>query len=98
MFDADRNGTISAPEFAGLWGYLQKWRASFAAFDADRSGTISHPELSQILATMGYRLSPEMTNMIVMSYDTDRSGSIGFDEYILVNCELQVRIEYLVDS
>ena len=90
MFDADRSGTIDAREFAGLWNYLQQWRASFAAFDRDGSGTISHPELTQILGGMGYRFSPDILNIMIQTYDSDKTGNIGFDEYILLNCELQV--------
>lgn len=84
MFDNDRSGSISYPEFEKLMQYLVSWKQAFMAYDRDRSGTIAMSELNAALTSMGYRLDAVTFKRLVDTYDTDKSGSLKFDEYIQV--------------
>mmetsp|Transcript_15357 Transcript_15357/g.49024 ORF Transcript_15357/g.49024 Transcript_15357/m.49024 type:complete len:173 (-) Transcript_15357:111-629(-) len=90
MFDRAGKGVISFDEFVQLWGYLQQWRGSFASFDSDRSNTIGRDEMFRALQAMGYRFSPQFFDILFYAYDTDRSGSLSFDEFISICAELHI--------
>jgi len=68
IFDTDRSGTIGFNEFAGLWKYIMDWQRVFLHFDRDRSGTIDGQELQSALGQFGYRLSPQLLNMLQRKY------------------------------
>jgi len=55
-------------EFAGLWKYITDWQGVFRHFDRDRSGSIDGGELASALASFGYRLNPEILNLIEWKY------------------------------
>ena len=90
MFDADRNGTISAPEFAKLWGYVNKWKATFDRLDASRDGTMDTAELKGALESIQYRFSPAFYPTLLQTYDRDRSGKMEFDEFLQLMCDLEI--------
>lgn len=89
MFDRDRNGTISYPEFVQLWKYITDWLNCFKGYDRDNSGSISQHELQAALSTMGYRLSDQFYQMLIMKYDRDKKGAILFDDFIQCCITLQ---------
>jgi len=70
MFDTDRSGTIDFREFAGLWKYIQEWQKVFRHFDEDFSGTIDRDELAKALSRFGYRLSPQLLDMLQSKFET----------------------------
>lgn len=47
MFDRDKSGTITLPEFGDLFNYINQWKALFESIDRDRSGFIEQGELQQ---------------------------------------------------
>ncbi|KAH9962480.1 hypothetical protein BJV74DRAFT_880033 [Russula compacta] len=75
IFDADRSGTIGFNEFAGLWKYIKDWQGVFLHFDRDRSGTIDGNELQEALRQFGYRLSPQLLNLLQRKYDEKASAA-----------------------
>lgn len=59
---------------------LQKERVIFRLLDTDKSGTISVEELLATFGKMG--LCQERAAMVMRRYDIDRSGSLGFNEWV----------------
>ncbi|ORX72885.1 EF-hand [Linderina pennispora] len=107
MFDRDHSGTISFDEFVGLWRYIEEWKQCFRTFDRDNSGTIDRGELLQALNAFGFRVSPQIVDMLIRKYDiqgklshaavehtNNRRGAITFDNFIN-SC---VTIRSLTDS
>ncbi|OZJ06659.1 hypothetical protein BZG36_00453 [Bifiguratus adelaidae] len=88
MFDKDNTGTITFPEFAGLWKYIQDWKECFKVFDADNSGTINFQELKTALKTFGYNLSDQFIQLMLKKYDkqggrpTGGPQDITFDNFV----------------
>ncbi|KAI8325030.1 EF-hand [Martensiomyces pterosporus] len=82
MFDRDHSGTISFDEFVGLWRYIEEWRQCFRTFDRDNSGTIDRGELHQAFNAFGFRVSPQIVDMLVRKYDVQGRGAITFDNFI----------------
>ncbi|CAG8748345.1 5722_t:CDS:2, partial [Funneliformis mosseae] len=88
MFDTDNNGTITFPEFAGLWRYIEDWKKCFQTFDADGSGTINFAELKNALRTFGYNLSDNFINLLIKKYDkyggnkNAGKGDVTFDNFV----------------
>jgi Ca2+-binding EF-hand superfamily protein len=56
------------------------WQA-FSIFDTDNSGAISATELGQVLQSLGQSLNPTQLRDLIKEVDTDRSGSIEFEEF-----------------
>ncbi|KAK2159936.1 hypothetical protein LSH36_143g04042 [Paralvinella palmiformis] len=81
MFDRDYNG-IDLNEFHSLWNYLQQWRGIFAQFDRDSSGFIDANELHNAFNTLGYRLSPQFSQLIVRRYDLNTRSRLSLDNFI----------------
>jgi len=52
---------------------VQDWQGVFLHFDRDRSGTIDGQELQAALSQFGYRLSPQLLNLVQRKY-----GAIHF--------------------
>ena len=86
MATPSRSSTLL--RFCYLWDYLTKWKASFDGFDADKSGNINFKEAYTALGAFGYRLSEPIMQLMFYSYDADRTGVLGFDEFVQMNAEL----------
>jgi len=52
------------------------------------SGSISFNEAYKALSNFGYRLSEPIMQLMFYSYDADRTGALGFDEFVQMNSEL----------
>ncbi|XP_014842839.1 PREDICTED: peflin [Poecilia mexicana] len=90
MFDKTRSGRVDLFGFSALWDYIQQWRALFQQHDRDRSGSISGTELHQVLTLMGYKLSPQFSEMLVQRFG-GRGGAHGIqlDRFIQACTQLQ---------
>ena len=64
------------PEFAGLWKYISDWQNVFRHFDRDHSGSIDGQELADALSNFGYRLTPQLLQLIEQKYGTALSNSL----------------------
>lgn len=53
----------------------QDWQGVFLHFDRDRSGTIDGNELQEALRQFGYRLSPQLLNLLQRKYGADCFGA-----------------------
>ncbi|XP_002737487.1 programmed cell death protein 6-like [Saccoglossus kowalevskii] len=82
MFDRDHSGKIDIHEFAALWHYIQQWRGVYQQYDRDHSGRIDANELHNAFNTMGYRLSPQFSQLVVTKYDIQSRRTLKFDDFI----------------
>ena len=82
MFDKDGDGKINMQEFNELWKYIQQWRGVFDRYDRDRSGNIDQNELHTALNEMGYTVSPQFTQMMVVKFDRVGKRTLKFDDFI----------------
>ncbi|XP_069878021.1 grancalcin [Dipodomys merriami] len=92
MLDRDYTGKMGFSEFKELWAALNAWKQNFMAIDEDRSGTVEHHELSQAIAVMGYRLSPQTLHAIVKRYS--KNGRIFFDDYVACCVKLRALTDF----
>ncbi|KAM5279856.1 grancalcin [Ctenodactylus gundi] len=92
MLDRDYTGKMGFNEFKELWAALNAWKQNFMAVDQDRSGTVEHHELSQAIAVMGYRLSPQTLTAIVKRYS--KNGRIFFDDYVACCVKLRALTDF----
>ncbi|XP_028819941.1 peflin isoform X2 [Denticeps clupeoides] len=90
MFDKTKSGRMDLFGFSALWEFLQQWRALFQQFDRDRSGSISSNEMHQALSQMGYNLSPQFIQTLVVNYSTrGQPNAMQLDRFIQVCTQLQ---------
>ncbi|CAG5120398.1 unnamed protein product [Candidula unifasciata] len=82
MFDKDFSGTIDLYEFQALWHYIQQWKQTFDRYDINRSGSIEGPELQQAFMTMGYNVSPQFVQTIVIKFDHFGRRCLTLDNFI----------------
>ncbi|XP_013088705.1 peflin-like isoform X1 [Biomphalaria glabrata] len=82
MFDKDFSGTIDLYEFQALWHYIQQWRATFDSFDSNKSGSIESHELHQAYQRMGYNVSPQFIQTIVIKFDHYGRRALTLDNFI----------------
>ncbi|KAF8940659.1 hypothetical protein EDD21DRAFT_380847 [Dissophora ornata] len=99
MFDTDNSGLITFAEFAGLWKYIEDWRACFQAFDQDKSGYIDFNELKTAMHSFGYNLSDNFLHVIIKKYDKrgknpEGRGDVSFDNFV----QIAVTVKSLTDA
>ncbi|XP_051842217.1 grancalcin [Antechinus flavipes] len=92
MLDRDFTGKMGFNEFKELWAVLNAWKQNFMMIDQDRSGTVELHELSQVIAAMGYRLSPQTLTAIVKRYS--KNGRIFFDDYVACCVKLRALTDF----
>ncbi|XP_026069844.1 sorcin-like [Carassius auratus] len=91
MLDKDYSGKMGFNEFKELLGVLNGWKQNFVMVDRDGSGTVEPHEMSQSIANMGYRISPQALNAIIKRYS--RSEKIYFDDYVACFVKLRALTE-----
>jgi len=82
MFDRDQSGTINFNEFCNLWNYITQWKGAFERYDTDRSGSIEAHELHRVFSEMGYRVSPNFVQLIVIKFDIHARRALKLDDFI----------------
>ncbi|KAM9663908.1 grancalcin isoform 1-T1 [Trichechus inunguis] len=92
MLDRDYTGKMGFNEFKELWAALNAWKQNFMAVDQDHNGTVEPHELSQAIAAMGYRLSPQALTTIVKRYS--KNGRIFFDDYVACCVKLRALTDF----
>lgn len=90
MFDKHNRSSITFEDFGALWKYVTDWQACFRSFDRDNSGNIDFNELKSALTTFGYRLSDNLTSVMLRKFDRFGKGTILFDDFIQCCIILQV--------
>ena len=65
---------------------LQGW---FGSVDTDRSGQINAMELHRCLQMGGQTFDYNICRRLIQTFDRDRSGQIGFNEFISLHQYLQ---------
>lgn len=60
---------------------VQAMRVAFSMFDLDGDGQISVQEVQKTMISLGIKISLKEVKQIVKRVDTDRDGSISFDEF-----------------
>lgn len=88
MFDTDRSGTIDVYEFEKLFTYINSWLNCFKAYDRDQSGAIEEAELTQALAQMGFRFSPQFVQFLISVQGTNRT-EVSVDQFIVLCVKIQ---------
>jgi len=63
---------------------MQSIVSAFEFFDADRSGAIDSKEMHKAMKSLGFRLTIKEAEQIIKDLDSDGSGRIEFDEWVLV--------------
>ncbi|CAD7703082.1 unnamed protein product [Ostreobium quekettii] len=91
LYDTDGSGDIDFDEFVAivaddrlLKGRVTDYEEAFRAMDASGRGAIGMPELSRLLASLGQGMSEERIAATFRKYDVDASGTIEFDEFLLM--------------
>ncbi|NXA42371.1 PEF1 protein, partial [Eudromia elegans] len=90
LFDRSGSGRMDVYGFSALLRFIQQWRSLFQQYDRDQSGSISFEELQQALSQMGYRLSPQFSQLLLSRYaPRSASPSIQLDRFIHICLQLQ---------
>ena len=63
---------------------IEGLQEDFAAFDLDSGGSIDESEMYQCLQAMGVDIKPKKLRKMMKAVDTDGSGEIEFDEFVLL--------------
>lgn len=89
--DLNKDGFIDFDEFARVWWVREQQQLeadfetelelAFKVFDTDGSGVITREELREKLTTLGEKLSEEEVEELLAEADTDKSGTISFEEF-----------------
>ena len=61
---------------------IEAFRDVFHEFDRDGDETIDTNELGAVFAELGQVVPPEMIEEMILTVDTDQTGSIEFDEFL----------------
>jgi troponin C len=71
---------------------IDEFKQAFDIFDEDGGGDISTRELGKVMKLLGQDPSPDQLQQIITEVDADGSGTIDFDEF-LVMMVMQLREE-----
>ena len=64
---------------------LREFREIFNLVDTDHGGTIGTAELTNLMETLGIRITPEELTIMVSEIDENGDGEIDFDEFVQVH-------------
>eukprot|EP01065_Artemidia_motanka_P036647 TRINITY_DN445_c7_g1_i1.p1 TRINITY_DN445_c7_g1~~TRINITY_DN445_c7_g1_i1.p1 ORF type:complete len:170 (+),score=67.84 TRINITY_DN445_c7_g1_i1:107-616(+) len=90
LFDPDRSGQISFPEFCNLYQWIQAKQQSFAYFDRDRSGNLNKQECYQALQHAGFQMDQHSFEATYRVYDPDHNGTLSLTEFTGMAAYLQL--------
>mmetsp|Transcript_127551 Transcript_127551/g.271950 ORF Transcript_127551/g.271950 Transcript_127551/m.271950 type:complete len:453 (+) Transcript_127551:54-1412(+) len=68
---------------------VEKYRAWFEQADEDGTQTITRPELDGILRRNGHVLSKQQLTALLKDFDSDGSGDIDFEEFVVMMLRLR---------
>jgi len=88
--DQDGNGCISFNEFIYLMNKSvhedgdieEEIREAFRVFDREGHGFITSHDLSQVLTTLGDKLSEEESEELIKEADIDGDGNVNYEEFV----------------
>merc|ERR1712066_733403 len=63
---------------------IDEFKQAFDIFDEDGGGDISTRELGRVMKLLGQNPSPQQLQQIVLEVDQDGSGTIDFDEFLIM--------------
>jgi len=74
-------------QWCELMDYLANLKAIFLQVDADRSGAIEFVELRRAFQLSGVNLEAAIIAEVGQSFDSDKDGSLEFDEFVQMRLE-----------
>lgn len=88
--DQDGNGCITFNEFVALMtknvhddgDIEEEIREAFRVFDREGHGFITVPDLSQVLTSLGDKLSEDESNELIAEADIDVDGNVNYEEFV----------------
>ncbi|KAH7046517.1 hypothetical protein BKA57DRAFT_384270, partial [Linnemannia elongata] len=80
MFDTDKSGLTTFPEFARLRKCIEDRRTCFQAFDKDRSGFIDFNELKTAVTSFGNNL----LDPFLLCKHAAGTGDVSFDNFVQI--------------
>ncbi|KAK8789960.1 hypothetical protein WA158_006740 [Blastocystis sp. Blastoise] len=89
-YDFNHDNMINFQEFQQLISEVWQWKKTYDYFDSDHSGAIDENEFKTALRQVGYNFPDNVVHTIFNSSDSDRSGTMEFDEFIQIMCEIQL--------
>ncbi|CAO3564224.1 unnamed protein product [Mortierella alpina] len=63
---------------------VEEFQECFNTFDRNADGSINRRELHALLHTVGHKVNPEGFEVLLKEFDVDTSGTIDFQEFILL--------------
>merc|ERR1739845_183330 len=63
---------------------IDEFKQAFDIFDEDGGGDISTRELGRVMKLLGQNPTPQQLQQIVLEVDQDGSGTIDFDEFLIM--------------
>ena len=63
---------------------IAKYKEAFRSLDRDGNGSISIQELGTLLSSLGQAPTPAELEQIILEVDTDKSGNIEFEEFLVM--------------
>ncbi|GIQ90625.1 hypothetical protein KIPB_013486, partial [Kipferlia bialata] len=61
--------------------HIAQLQQRFAAVDTDRGGSIDVQELQRAFSAAGHVFPESTARRLLMMFDRDRTGTVGFDEF-----------------
>eukprot|EP00062_Callorhinchus_milii_P023154 gi/632981696/ref/XP_007907734.1/ PREDICTED: calpain-1 catalytic subunit-like [Callorhinchus milii] len=87
LLDFNKNHKLEVDEFAQLWERITQWWKIFTKYDMDHSGTLDGFEMRYALASAGFHLNTQLSEVINRKY-MDANYMIDFDSF--VSCLVQL--------
>ncbi|CAK9016279.1 unnamed protein product [Durusdinium trenchii] len=78
---------LALQEWCELMDYLSNLKTIFLEVDSNRSGAVEFAELHHAFQLFGVNLDPAMIAEVGGSYDTDKDGTLEFDEFVQMRLE-----------
>ena len=88
MYDRNCSGSIDLDEFQHLFDSINEWKSIFEGYDKDKSRTIEHSELCDAFQQMGYGLSSDFVQDLLVKY-SPRTKKLTLDNFIVMCVQLK---------